>query len=151
MNDRTWKENEILVLQTLYPIGGFGAVKEKIDRSAKSVWCMAEKLGLHAPKGKKGEKNPNWKGGISKDNMRYKKKTQLKYPEKATAVKILGDAVRSGKIIRRPCEICGNQKSEGHHRDYTKPLDVIWLCRKHHIEIHKQNPGPARGGYGGVT
>lgn len=46
------------------------------------------------------------------------------------------NAIRSGKLIRLPCEICGYEKSEAHHDDYTKPLDVRWLCRKHHLEHH---------------
>jgi hypothetical protein len=44
--------------------------------------------------------------------------------------------VRAGRIERKPCEICGDTKVEGHHHDYTKPLDVRWLCVKHHRECH---------------
>ena len=46
-------------------------------------------------------------------------------------------AVRSGKLHEYPCEVCGNVKVEAHHDDYYKPLDVRWLCRKHHQEHHK--------------
>jgi hypothetical protein len=59
-------------------------------------------------------------------------KTRMKYPEKYKAGLIYHKALYSGKIKRQPCEICGNPKSEGHHTDYSKPLDVKWLCLKHH-------------------
>jgi len=45
-------------------------------------------------------------------------------------------AIRSGKIKRLPCERCGTLPSEAHHDDYTKPLKVRWLCKKHHTELH---------------
>jgi hypothetical protein len=59
-----------------------------------------------------------------------------KYPEKHKARTILGNAVRSGRIKRKPCEICQSPDSEAHHDDYSKPLDVMWLCPKHHAERH---------------
>ncbi len=45
---------------------------------------------------------------------------------------------RRGKLLKQPCEVCGNLKSEKHHDDYSKPLEVRWLCRKHHLEHHKR-------------
>lgn len=48
----------------------------------------------------------------------------------------LNRAIESGRIKRKPCEKCGAEKSEAHHPDYYKPLEVQWLCRKHHNEIH---------------
>jgi hypothetical protein len=48
-------------------------------------------------------------------------------------------ALRSGKISRQPCESCGSQKSQAHHDDYSKPLDVRWLCAKHHAEHHREH------------
>lgn len=47
-------------------------------------------------------------------------------------------AVRSGKLIRQPCERCGDKKTEAHHEDYDKPLDVIWLCSVCHKQRHKE-------------
>lgn len=46
--------------------------------------------------------------------------------------------LKGGKIIRKPCEKCGDPKAEMHHEDYNKPLDVNWLCRKCHLELHEQ-------------
>lgn len=56
-------------------------------------------------------------------------------PEKYKAHQIAGNAVRSGKLIRQPCGVCGEPKSEKHHDDYSKPLEVRWLCRTHHRRL----------------
>lgn len=45
-------------------------------------------------------------------------------------------ALTTGKIKRMACEVCGSMKSEAHHDDYSKALDVNWLCRKHHRDLH---------------
>lgn len=65
------------------------------------------------------------------------KKARRLYPEKATAREKLRYAVRSGKINREPCVVCGKKNGEGHHEDYSKPLEVVWLCGIHHRERHK--------------
>jgi hypothetical protein len=39
---------------------------------------------------------------------------------------------------KQPCSICGAPKAEKHHKNYDAPLDVVWLCRKHHKEQHKK-------------
>lgn len=44
--------------------------------------------------------------------------------------------LRRGKVEKKPCEICGSLKVQGHHEDYSKPLEVRWLCSKHHQELH---------------
>lgn len=57
---------------------------------------------------------------------------------KRSAQNAVSNAVRAGVIVKEPCVVCGTSKSQGHHEDYNKPLDVIWLCPKHHAERHKQ-------------
>lgn len=47
-------------------------------------------------------------------------------------------AVREGLLVRLPCEVCGDVNTEAHHEDYTKPLEVRWLCFRHHREAHGQ-------------
>ena len=57
--------------------------------------------------------------------------------QKYRARRILSKLIKDGLIIRMPCEKCGEVASEGHHPDYTKPIAVIWLCPKHHSELHR--------------
>lgn len=57
--------------------------------------------------------------------------------EKDRARAAVNHAVARGKMERKPCEVCGDPKSDGHHDDYAKPLDVRWLCRPHHMEVHR--------------
>ncbi len=59
--------------------------------------------------------------------------------KKAKAHKQLRNEIKQGRIIRKPCEICGKEKTDAHHADYNKPLQVMWLCRLHHKEWHRNN------------
>jgi len=55
---------------------------------------------------------------------------------------IMHRALKSGVLVRSACEVCGSEKSDGHHDDYAKPLSVRWLCRTHHKQHHaKFGPG----------
>lgn len=66
------------------------------------------------------------------------KKWQKANPEKTKAHAVVRDAIKDGVLEREPCQICGNKKSHGHHEDYNEPLDVIWLCQKHHYARHRE-------------
>lgn len=56
--------------------------------------------------------------------------------KKANARAYTHEYVRRGVIKKNPCK-CGSEKVEAHHHDYDKPLEVTWLCRKCHLEHHK--------------
>jgi hypothetical protein len=73
-------------------------------------------------------------------HARAVKKWTIKHPNRKAANTILGNAIRDGKVIRQLCFVCGN-KAHAHHPDYDRPLDVMWLCPKHHKETHDLAPG----------
>lgn len=74
----------------------------------------------------------------------YMKKNRKKHSQlteeqklKANCRSYVNVYIRRGKIIPKPCIICENEHSEAHHEDYSKPLDIIWLCRQCHLDYHK--------------
>lgn len=60
---------------------------------------------------------------------------RLKFPQRKNAQAKVYQALKSGKLTKQPCFICG-EKSEAHHPDYSRPLDVVWLCSSHHRQTH---------------
>lgn len=58
-------------------------------------------------------------------------------PEAYRAQTAVNNAIRDGRLTREPCFFCGSvENRHAHHRDYSKPLDVIWLCAKCHHRLH---------------
>jgi uncharacterized protein YdaU (DUF1376 family) len=47
-------------------------------------------------------------------------------------------ALARGDLVKQPCELCGAPTVEMHHDDYSKPLEVRWLCRPHHNDFHNR-------------
>lgn len=73
---------------------------------------------------------------------RAAKKSQAKWrkanPEKESAYNAVNYAVRTGKLRKEPCLCCGDPKVHAHHSDYSKKLDVIWLCAMCHKRQHER-------------
>lgn len=78
-----------------------------------------------------------------KESMKKAKmKWQEQNPEKRAAHVILGNRIRDGQVIKPDtCQGCGCKPSRlhGHHHDYSKPLDVEWLCPGCHADRHKDD------------
>lgn len=69
----------------------------------------------------------------------YQRKRRENFPGKLRARTAVRNAIHDGRLIRLPCEVCGDAKSQAHHDDYRRPLTVRWLCFKHHRELgHNQ-------------
>jgi len=71
----------------------------------------------------------------AEDVKRYRKNN----PEKYKAHRAVAYAVRAGTLIPMSCKVCGQVDGvHAHHEDYSKPLDVQWLCPEHHHAAHKK-------------
>lgn len=86
---------------------------------------------------KKYQQSEKGKLAHKKAMISYKER----YPMKRASHIIVGNALRNGKLVKHDsCSECGSStKIEGHHDDYTKPLELRWLCEKCHKEWHKHN------------
>ncbi len=80
----------------------------------------------------------------SKSSAEYKRSYDAKYRLRdgvrlkiAARSKVLA-ALRTSTLQRQPCQVCGNEEAEAHHEDYSKPLDVWWLCKTHHAARHRE-------------
>lgn len=93
--------------------------------------CRACNL-LHS---KNYRKTKNGRKRVNEAVYRSMKKHQKRQNARAN----LNYHVRSGHIVRPDkCSVCLKKtKVEGHHKDYSKPLEVTWACRQCHADLHK--------------
>lgn len=82
------------------------------------------------------EQRKAWRAKNKAKVRAYAKEQALKEPHKAKARQACRGKIKSGEIQKLPCRECGSKNSQAHHDDYSKPFDVIFLCPKHHSELH---------------
>lgn len=71
-------------------------------------------------------------------NQSYRKRNR----EVQRAHSIVARAIARGKLNRQPCSVCGvTNYIEAHHPDYSRALEVVWLCEMHHKEHHWDHGG----------
>lgn len=77
----------------------------------------------------------------SRQTREYHQLYKARFPAKYKAKTMINNFIRDGKIKRGEfCQVCGSDwKIEGHHCDYSKPLDVMWLCSPCHKQWHANN------------
>ena len=66
------------------------------------------------------------------------KNYRRKHVDRHRAKALFWYALRDGKVIRPDrCQHCNVEcVPQGHHNDYSKPLDVVWVCVPCHTEFH---------------
>ena len=112
-------------------------VADYFNISRQAMWDVLKVRGVTMrPQLKYGEDNHFYRGTKANDN----------------AQNITETAIQRGALIRKPCEVCGasgtfadgRSEVQAHHDDYNKPLEVRWLCQKHHHEWHSSNKAVAK-------
>ena len=93
----------------------------------KELDRQREKAKRHRAEGRKPDPEAEKRGKLKWfENNQHKRKAHY----------AVANALRDKRLSRNPCEKCGDENSEAHHDDYSKPLDVRWLCKKHHNDHH---------------
>lgn len=131
------------------PLSDYGPSRRSKDgHKAKCIACVKEAASIRRRNRRLAD--PQHEEVI---NQRSRKR----HPEKARARSIVSTAVWRGTITKpEECERChgpySGRELDGHHRDYSKPLEVEWLCRDCHVAVHAEEKeqqsttGKKRGG-----
>lgn len=121
----------------------FMALKHQVVKGKGKTCSLSCAASLAAKnRDQSGKLNPNWKGGDCDVDLGAGRKNKAAYRarhrDRHLAHKAVQDAVARGKMLRMPCQVCGDKRSHAHHEDYSKRLEVEWLCQKHHAERHRR-------------
>ncbi len=68
----------------------------------------------------------------------YKKTSKDRFPIRAQTRDRTKHLVQAGVIKKLPCSVCGNENSQAHHEDYSQHLEVVWYCKRHHADRHRE-------------
>lgn len=124
------------------PESGFYPKGEQRNTECKDCWKARVKLRrLIDPKVRAYDRQRAKTPARVDYQTRNTKAWRERNPDAYRAQNALNNALRDGKIDRKPCEICAQTSGiHAHHKDYAKPLDVIWLCARCHHRLHALFP-----------
>ena len=113
--------------------------RNKSRPEGRGYWCkdcckvherLPHRKGRHA----KWRNSPKGKAKTREYNKAHYEEDKPKQRARATIHRL----IELGIIKRMPCETCGETNSQGHHPDYSKPLEVRWLCQSHHYDADRR-------------
>ena len=107
-------------------------IRRKIKE--KDIEWLEKEMERHREKSRSARSKPGF--AVPKRSRESIKIWQAANPEKREAHNKVAAAIKSGRLVKKPCEVCGSEDSQAHHEDYSKPLQVMWLCSAHHAERH---------------
>lgn len=127
------------------PLSSFYVHKQMADGHLNS--CKAcQKARVRANRRKRIEYYRQYEHRRAKQPRRVAAQTKLtkswrlKHPDRYAAHAAVSNAIRDG-VLKKPsqCSRCASTKHiHGHHEDYSRPLDVIWLCPRCHRIAHQR-------------
>lgn len=107
--------------------------KDRLQITATNKKSMRYKCRKCSTEKSKKYRNPN----LSKKHYLISIK---RFPKKYKARLKVRLAIISGKLVKpKNCSICGKETIiHGHHPDYSKPLNITWVCAGCHADIHRK-------------
>jgi hypothetical protein len=137
------RSKECFKCKTVKPLDGFYKHKAMADGHLnKCIDCTKNDVNKYRQENL--EKIRAYDRARSKNQKRMKANVEitrawrLQDKRRRAAHSAVSSAIKSGKLVRMPCERCGCEKSVAHHEDYDLPLDVNWLCQPCHKQRHKE-------------
>ena len=116
----------------------------------KCIECVKSRVGKHREQNldsiraydRERGRTEERKAKVRRDAVKYNRteacrKFREKFPEKYAAHSAVNYALRKGTLTKLNCEECSRPDTQAHHEDYSKPLDVVWLCVDCHMRRHK--------------
>jgi hypothetical protein len=102
---------------------------KRASKDLRQPWCKVCNRARNTAALSK-ERQKKWLAALSPPEL-------LEAQKRARARAKLKRSITSGETVRKPCEVCGDPRSHGHHDNYDMPLQVRWLCAYHHGEVHR--------------
>ena len=82
----------------------------------------------------------NWQVKNKEKYLAIQRSNQQRYNKRYPDKIIAHSLATKNELKGNYCELCSSADNlETHHPDYTKPLEVITLCRECHRRQHDQN------------
>ena len=106
-------------------------VKERKRKLQQAYRCNPEKKAMELAAERRWRTNEENRKKLTEKQREYRQRHADRYK----AHRLVAYAVKTGRLPKRPCCVCG-EEAEAHHDDYSKPLEVRWLCRIHHVQVH---------------
>lgn len=96
--------------------------------------CTKRDVAARDPEKVRAYEKKRWKDPLRRAYaMRGQRQHRARFPGKYRARNAVSNALRDGRLVKGPCARCGSDdRVQGHHKDYRKPLDVEWQCHKCH-------------------
>jgi predicted DNA-binding protein YlxM (UPF0122 family) len=109
-------------------------IAEYFEITRQAMWKILTRRGCKfRPHLRFDESNHFYRGGLKMEKR---------------AQRAIERAIKKGILTPMTCEVCGlfpiasdgRRLVHAHHNDYSRPLNVRWLCQKHHHDHHKESP-----------
>lgn len=115
--------------------------REAIARRSKDAIARNEAIRFQKHKAKRVALAKSWKEKNPDRQKEHMQQWRLANQEKRKAQSKVSAAIRAARLVRPDaCGRCGKSGChiEGHHEDYSRPLDVVWLCTECHGKTRRK-------------